>query len=39
MIMSIPLRAFAGMPEMKEAYKLIREKIKEAGGTAADDDN
>lgn len=39
MIMSIPLRAFAGMPEMKETYKLIREKIKEAGGTAADDDN
>ena len=39
MIMPIPLRAFAGMPEMKEAYKLIREKIKEAGGTAADDDN
>lgn len=37
MIMTIPLHAFDGMPEMKEAYKLIREKIKEAGGTAADD--
>ena len=38
MIMPIPLHAFAGMPEMKEAYKLIRTKIKEAGGTAGDDD-
>lgn len=38
MIMPIPLHAFAGMPEMKEAYKLIRQKIKEAGGTAGDDD-
>ena len=38
MIMPIPLHAFAGMPEMKEAYKLIRAKIKEAGGTAGDDD-
>ena len=37
MIMPIPLHAFAGMPEMKEAYKLIRQKIKEAGGTAGDD--
>ena len=38
MIMPIPLHAFAGMDEMKEAYKLIRQKIKEAGGTAGDDD-
>ena len=38
MIMPIPLHAFAGMDEMKAAYKLIREKIKEAGGTAGDDD-
>lgn len=38
MIMPIPVRAFAGMPEMKEAYQLIRQKIREAGGTAADDD-
>ena len=38
MIMPVPLPAFYGMPEMKEAYKLIRQKIKEAGGTAADDD-
>lgn len=38
MIMPIPLHAFAGMPEMKEAYKLIRQKIKEAGGTAGDED-
>jgi hypothetical protein len=38
MIMPVPLHAFDGMPEMKEAYKLIRQKIKEAGGTAADDD-
>jgi hypothetical protein len=38
MIMPIPLHAFPGMPEMKEAYKLIRAKIKEAGGTAGDDD-
>ncbi len=38
MIMPVPLHAFAGMPEMKEAYKLIRQRIKEAGGTAADDD-
>ena len=37
MIMSIPLHAFAGMDEMKEAYKLIRKKIKEAGGALADD--
>ena len=37
MIMSIPLHAFAGMDEMKEAYRLIRQKIKEAGGSLADD--
>ena len=37
MIMPIPPHAFAGMDEMKEAYKLIRQKIKEAGGTLADD--
>ena len=37
MIMPIPLHAFTGMDEMKEAYKLIRQKIKEAGGTLADD--
>lgn len=38
MIMPVPLHAFNGMPEMKEMYKLIRQKIKEAGGTAGDDD-
>ena len=38
MIMPVPLHAFSGMDEMKEAYKLIRKKIKEAGGTAGDDD-
>lgn len=38
MIMPVPLHAFAGMDEMKTAYKLIRQKIKEAGGTAGDDD-
>ena len=38
MIMPIPLHAFTGMDEMKEAYKLIRQKIKEAGGALADDD-
>ena len=37
MIMPVPLHAFSGMDEMKEAYKLIRQKIKEAGGTAGDD--
>ena len=37
MIMPIPLHAFDGMDEMKAAYQLIRQKIKEAGGTAADD--
>ena len=37
MIMPIPLHAFNGMDEMKEAYKLIRQKIKEAGGTLTDD--
>jgi hypothetical protein len=37
MIMPVPLHAFADMDEMKEAYKLIRQKIKEAGGTAGDD--
>ena len=37
MIMSIPLHAFAGMDEMKEAYRLIRQKIKEAGGSLSDD--
>ena len=37
MIMPIPLHAFNGMDEMKEAYKLIRQKIKEAGGTLADE--
>lgn len=37
MIMSVPLHAFAGMDEMKEAYRLIRQKIKEAGGSLADD--
>ena len=38
MIMPVPLHAFAGMDEMKEAYKLIRQKIKEAGGSLADED-
>ena len=38
MIMPVPLHAFSGLDEMKEAYKLIREKIKEAGGTLADED-
>ena len=37
MIMPVPLHAFAGLDEMKEAYKLIRQKIKEAGGTLADE--
>ena len=37
MIMPIPLHAFDGMPEMKETYKLIRKKVKEAGGTLADE--
>ena len=37
MIMPVPLHAFAGMPEMKEAYKLIRKKVREAGGTLADE--
>ena len=32
MIMPIPLHAFRNMGEMKEAYKLIREKVKEKGG-------
>ena len=32
MIMPIPLHAFRNMDEMKEAYKLIREKVKEKGG-------
>ncbi len=38
MIMPVPLHAFDGMPEMREAYKLIRQKVKEAGGTAGDED-
>ena len=38
MIMPVPLHAFAGMDEMKDAYKLIRQKIKEAGGSLADED-
>ena len=38
MIMPIPLHAFGEMSEMKETYNLIRQKIKEAGGTAGDDD-
>ena len=37
MIMPVPLHAFDSMDEMKQAYKLIRQKIKEAGGTLADD--
>ena len=37
MIMPIPLHAFNGMDEMKETYKLIRQKVKEAGGTLTDD--
>ena len=37
MIMPVPLHAFAGMDEMKEAYKLIRQKIKDAGGSLADE--
>ena len=36
MIMPLPLHAFRGMPEMKEMYKWIREKIKEQGGTLKD---
>ena len=32
MIMPIPLHAFRNMDEMKEAYKLIREKVKDKGG-------
>ena len=38
MIMPVPLHAFRGMPEMKETYKWIKEKIKEQGGAAGDDD-
>ena len=32
MIMPIPRHAFRNMDEMKEAYRFIREKIKEKGG-------
>ena len=38
MIMPVPLHAFRGMDEMKELYKWIREKIKEQGGEAGNDD-
>ena len=38
MIMPIPLHAFRNMDEMKELYKWIKEKIKEQGGEAGDDD-
>lgn len=37
MIMPIPLHAFANMDEMKETYKLIRELIKENGGSLGDE--
>ena len=37
MIMPIPQHAFRNMDDMKEAYKLIREKVQENGGTLADD--
>ena len=37
MIMPVPRHAFANMDEMKEAYKLIRELIKENGGSLGDE--
>ena len=38
MIMPVPLHAFRSMDEMKEMYRWIKEKIKEQGGEAGDDD-
>ena len=38
MIMPIPLHAFRNMDEMKNAYKFIREKIKEKGGKIDDEE-
>ena len=38
MIMPVPLHAFNNMDEMKEAYKFIREKVKEKGGTLGDEE-
>ena len=38
MIMPIPLHAFRNMDEMKEAYRFIREKIKEKGGKVDDEE-
>ena len=37
MIMPIPQHCFKGMPEMKEMYNWIREKIKEQGGKVEDE--
>lgn len=37
-ILPLPLHAFKGMPEMKETYKWIQEKIKEQGGDAGDEE-
>jgi len=38
MIMPVPRHAFRNMDEMKEAYRFIREKIKEKGGQIDDED-
>lgn len=38
MIMPVPLHAFRSMDEMKELYKWIKEKIREQGGEAGDED-
>ena len=37
MIMPIPQHAFRNMDDMKEAYRLIREKVEEKGGTLSED--
>lgn len=37
MIMPLPAHAFRGMPEMKETYKWIKEKIREQGGDPGED--
>ena len=37
MIMPVPLHAFGSMDEMKEAYKLIRQMVRDAGGELADE--
>lgn len=37
MIMPVPLHAFSGMDEMKETYKLIRQLVKDNGGSLGDE--